>query len=205
MGKGRSAFRDVVFGVLRPKRPSVGSMRRIWYNARMYQSGRGFASQSNCNVCRNWIVIETSAAGERTTSWTTWLFLLPKWPRLSPRSLSIVLSCSLNARGMVFLPSMRHAATMRPWQPLTRTSRPSFDAILVSFTARQPPCLVCFASRYSTEDGGRLPLFLPPLVRPNQKMDKLQPMLQWTGLFGCDILWVVGTIQVHTIKRRERP
>ena len=25
------------------------------------------------------------------------------------------------------------------------------EAILVSFTARQPPCLVCFASRYSTE------------------------------------------------------
>ena len=49
-----------------------------------------------------------------------------------------------------------------------------FDAILVSFTARQTPCPVCFPSRYSTENGGLLPRFFRPPNEPYQKMGKLQ-------------------------------
>jgi hypothetical protein len=40
----------------------------------------------------------------------------------------------------------------------------AFDAILVSFMARQPPCGLFFAIRYSTENGGRLPHFSPPFL-----------------------------------------
>jgi len=51
----------------------------------------------------------------------------------------------------------------------------AFDAILVSFTARQPPCLLILQIGILPKKGGRLPRFSTPPSEPNQKMGKLQP------------------------------
>jgi hypothetical protein len=50
----------------------------------------------------------------------------------------------------------------------------AFDAILVSFMARQPPCLVCFASRYSTEKRRAVAALFPAIGQTLSKMGKLQ-------------------------------
>jgi hypothetical protein len=45
----------------------------------------------------------------------------------------------------------------------------AFDAILVSFTVRQPPCLFSQVG-ILPKNGGRLPRFSTPPSEPNQKM-----------------------------------